>query len=221
MSQISSDSVLTRTKSDRPVRTLPGTTSPPEFCLIGIDDLLNNRATTSVADLEHGRLNAWGNSFPAEELPEPGTLVEVAGIPFQWANAHAEGDNVRCEGQLIDIPSRPYDWIYLLAASERRGDSTLWAHYEDGHSDPLRVGVSDFLDGTPAFGEVPAFRTRRMHYPHHVQQGLPTTMWLTRVGMPRAGSARALRLPRSVALHVFAVTLLTGIDARLAEGTAI
>lgn len=188
---------------------------------MGIDGLLNNRATTSVSDLGSGRLNAWGNSFPAEELPAPGTLIEVAGIPFQWANAHAEGDNVRCEGQIIDIPPDQYDWIYLLAASERRSEDTIWAHYDDGHADPLPVGVSDFLDGTPAFGELTAFRTSRMHYPHHVQNGLPTTMWLTRVGMPRRGTARSLRLPRLVAMHVFALTLLTGIDVRLAEGAAI
>lgn len=220
MSQVATRPVLTQTPSDRLVRRLPATTSAPEFCLIGIDDLLNNRATTSVADLELGRLNAWGNSFPAEELPTPGTLVEVAGIPFMWANARAEGDNVRCEGQVIDIPPGQYDWIYLLAASERRSEDTLWAYYDDGYADPLRVGVSDFLDGTPVFGELPAFRTARMHYPHHVQQNLPTTMWLSRVGMPRRGTARALRLPRLVALHVFAVTLLTGFDVRLANGAA-
>jgi hypothetical protein len=219
MSQLSTHPVRTRTV-DRLVRRLPGTAAPPEFRLIGIDDLLNNRATTTVADLGRGRLNAWGNSFPAEELPTPGSLVEVAGIPFVWANADADGDNVRCEGQVIDIPPGQYDWIYLLAASERRSEDTLWVHYDDGHADPLRLGVSDFLDGTPAFGELPAFRTTRMHYPHHVQHGLPTTMWLSRVGMPRRGRARALRLPRLVAVHVFAITLLTGIDVLPENGAA-
>ncbi len=221
MSQVAGNSLLTATKPGPRVHRLPGTASAPEFCLIGIDDLLNNRATTSVSDLDSGRLNAWGNSFPAEELPTPGALIEVAGIPFTWANAHAKGDNVRCEGQVIDIPPGQYDWIYLLAASERRSEDTIWAHYEDGHADPLRVGVSDFLDGTPAFGELTAFRTSRMHYPHHVQERLPTTMWLTRVGMPRRGIAQSLRLPRLVAMHVFALTLVTAIDVRRAEGAAI
>ncbi|WP_433496673.1 hypothetical protein ACQP1K_16895 [Sphaerimonospora sp. CA-214678] len=218
MSQLSTRPASLPVTDGRPVRSVRATTSSPEFLLVGIDDLLNNRAITGVADLGRGRLNAWGNSFPAEELPAPGTLAEVAGIPFLWANAHAEGDNVRCEGQIIDIPPARYDWIYLLAASERRSEDTLWAYYEDGYADPLRVGVSDFLDGTPVFGELPGFRTTRMHYPHHVQHGLPTTMWLSRVGMPRHGRALALRLPRSVALHVFAVTLLTGMDVRRADG---
>ncbi|WP_051831007.1 hypothetical protein [Streptomyces violens] len=220
MSQISSNTIRTHTPSDRLLDRLHGKASAPEFCLISIDDLLNNRATTSTEDLDSGRLNAWGNSFPAEELPAPGARIEIAGIPFAWARSHAEGDNVRCEGQVIEIPPGQYDWIYLLAASERRSENTLWAHYADGTADPLRLGVSDFLDGTPAFGELPAFSTERMHYPHHVQQGLPTTMWLSRVGMPRRGRATALRLPRCVALHVFALTLLTGIDVRLADGAA-
>ncbi|MFF5228376.1 hypothetical protein [Dactylosporangium sp. NPDC000521] len=204
----------------RLVRRLPASTACPEFCLIGIDDLLNNRATTSVEDLGLGRLNAWGNSFPAGELPAPRTVIEVAGIPFVWPDAHAGGDNVRAEGQVIEVPPGRYDWIYLLAASERRSEDILWVHYDDGYADPLRVGVSDFLDGTPAFGEEPAFKTERMHYPHHVQQRLPTTMWLSRIGMPRHGVATALRLPRLVALHVFAVTLVTGVDVRLAGGVA-
>ncbi|MET7418865.1 hypothetical protein [Dactylosporangium sp. NPDC005555] len=202
----------------RVVRRLPATTTRPEFCLINIDDLLNNRATSGVDELTAGRVNAWGNSFPAEELPAPRTVIEVAGIPFVWPDAGADGDNVRAEGQVIDVPPGRYDWIYLLAASERRSEDVLWVHYDDGYADPLRVGVSDFLDGTPAFGEEPAFRTARMHYPHHVQQGLPTTMWLSRIGMPRRGTAQALRLPRLVALHVFAVTLVTGVDVRLADG---
>jgi hypothetical protein len=214
MSQLSTHPVLT----DRLARRLPATVSPPEFCLIDIDDLLNNRAATTTADLGQGRMNVWGNSFPADELPSSGSLVEVAGIPFVWPNTHDDADNVRCEGQVVDLPPGQYDWVYLLAASERRSEDTLWAYYEDGHCDPLRVGVSDFLDGTPVFGELPAFRTSRMHYPHHVQHGLPTTMWLARVGMPRRGHARALRLPRLVALHVFAVTLLTGTAVRYESG---
>ncbi len=199
------------------VHVLPATAPAPEFRLIGIDDLLNNRAVTGTHDLDSGRLNAWGNSFPAGELPAPGTVTEVAGVPFLWPRAHADGDNVRCEGQVVDVPPGRYDWIHLLAASERRSEDTLWAHYDDGHADPLRVGISDFLDGTPAFGELPAFRTARMHYPHHVQERLPTTMWLTRVGLPRRGTLRSLRLPRSVAMHVFALTLLTATDVRRAE----
>lgn len=218
MSQVHSGPVLTSGSFDRLAQRLPGVTSRPDFCLISIDDLLNNRATTSVTELGLGRLNAWGNSFPAEELPEPGAVVEIAGIPFVWPHADAEGDNVRSEGQVIGIPPGRYDWIYLLAASERRSEDTIWVHYDDGHADPLRFGVSDFLDGTPAFGEQPAFRTDQMHYPHHVQQNLPTTMWLSRVGMPRNGCAQALRLPRLVALHVFAITLVTGVDLHLAEG---
>lgn len=221
MTQVATDSVLTGTKPGPRVHRLPATASAAEFRMVDLDDLLNNRATTSTSDLDSGRLNAWGNSFPADELPKPGALIEVAGIPFTWARATPEGDNVRCEAQLIEIPPGQYDWIYLLAASERRSEDTIWAHYDDGHADPLRVGVSDFLDGTPAFGEVSAFRTSRMHYPHHVQERLPTTMWLTRVGMPRRGTAVSLRLPRSVAIHVFALTLLTGVDVRRAEEGSI
>ena len=221
MSQVSDRPVLVSGAYDRLVQRLPGTTAHPDFCLIGIDDLLNNRATTGTADLDAGRLNAWGNSFPSRELPGPGSVVEIAGIPFVWPNANPDGDNVRSEGQVVDVPPGRYDWIYLLAASERRSEDTLWVHYDDGHADPLRLGVSDFLDGTPAFGELPAFRTARMHYPHHVQEHLPTTMWLARVGLPRRGRARALRLPRLVALHVFAITLVTGIDVRLADGADV
>ncbi|MGW3077183.1 MULTISPECIES: hypothetical protein [unclassified Kitasatospora] len=221
MSQTTHPTARPDTPPDRLLRRLPATAPAPEFRLIGLDDLLNNRAATTPDDLDHGRLNAWGNSFPAGELPAPGSLVEIAGIPFAWPNPRPDGDNVRCEGQLIALPPGQYDWIHLLAASERRSEDTIWAHYADGHADPLPVRVSDFLDGTPEFGELPAFRTTRMHYPHHVQQSLPTTMWLTRIGMPRRATATALRLPRLVALHVFALTVLTGTaaGARTADGT--
>ncbi|MFI6130804.1 hypothetical protein [Micromonospora sp. NPDC051141] len=214
------DGLVPARGGDRVARRIPAAAPVPEFCVLNVDDLLNNRGTTGIADTDHGRLNVWGNSFPAEELPEPGALITVDGVPFRWPRGHVDGDNVRCEGQVIDLPSGRYEWVYLLAASERRSEDTLWVFYDDGHADPLPLGVSDFLDGTPVFGEKPAFRTGGMHYPHHVQPNLPTTMWSCRVGVPRRGNAHALRLPRLVALHVFAVTLLTSADARAADGSA-
>jgi hypothetical protein len=167
----------------------------------------NNRAASTVTEKGAGRFNVWRNSFPSEHLPAAGDRVTVGGVPFDFPEPTEHGDNMRCAGQFVELPPGHYDWIRLLASAERRLEDTVALHFADSQVDFEAVRVSDFWAAPAWFGETAACRTPVMHYPHHVQEGVPATLWSQRVAVTRRAALTGVRLPRNTALHVFALTL--------------
>ncbi|MFY1636543.1 hypothetical protein ACN27F_25245 [Solwaraspora sp. WMMB335] len=167
----------------------------------------NNTAISAATETKAGGFNVWGNSFAAEYLPAGGSLVEVAGVPFRFPPVCHGPDNVRCDGQFLALPEGRYDWVHLLTAAERRCEDVAELHYADGSVDAEPLRVSDFWAAPSWFGEIKAFETPVMHYPHHVQRGVPAVMWAQRVPVTRRAELTGVRLPRNIAVHVFAVTL--------------
>ncbi|HST66658.1 MAG TPA: hypothetical protein VLM05_15840 [Mycobacteriales bacterium] len=169
----------------------------------------DNRAGSAAGDTAAGAFNVWGNSFPAEHLPTPGQRWPVEGVPFVRGLPHEGGDNVRCAGQYVRLPvAGPVDWLHLMVAAERRTEATLALHFAGGAADFETLRVSDFWAEAPAaFGERLVAATPVMHYPHHVQPRVPAQLWAQRVPVTRREPLAAVRLPRHVAVHVFALTL--------------
>ena len=174
---------------------------------IPLDGHLNNVGATFSTNTRTGAFNVWGNSFAAEHLPPAGPVV-VDGVRFDFpAVGTGETDNVRCDGQLVDVPAGAYDWLYVLAAAERRAEDDVTLHFEDGQVDFEALRISDFWAAEAAFGERLAFESPVMHYPRHVQPNVPARLWSQRVPVTRRATLETIRLPRNVAIHVFALTL--------------
>ncbi|AUG78720.1 hypothetical protein CFP65_3948 [Kitasatospora sp. MMS16-BH015] len=182
-------------------------TAARQYDRIDISGHRNNTAVSAATDTGAGAFNVWRNSFAAEYLPAGGSLVEVDGVPFDFPPVCQGPDNVRCAGQYLEVPRDRYDWIHLLAASERRCEDTVELTFADGSVDAEPLRVSDFWAAPAWFGEVKAFESLTMHYPQHVQRGVPAVMWSQRVAVTRRVDLTGLLLPRNVAVHVFAVTL--------------
>nr|AGS49850.1 hypothetical protein [uncultured bacterium esnapd17] len=179
-----------------------------EYFTVDLSGHLDNIGLTMPDQLAAGALNVWGNSLPAGALPAG--AVEVGGVPFVTAGGDgSRPDNVRCAGQLLDLPPVAGSWLHVLATSERRCEEELHVHYADGAVDPEWLRVSDFWPAAAHFGEVAAARTGAMHYPHHIQGDLGGQIWATRVPATRGGTLAALRLPDNPALHLFALTVET------------
>ena len=176
---------------------------------VDLRDWFDNRGLTPESDLAGGAFNVWSNTFPAEDLPADGSRVQVGDVPFEFpARGGTGADNLRCAGQLIPLPPGRYDWLYLLAAAERRTEDLLHLHYAGGAVDPEWLRVSDFWPQTAdRFGARPAFRCTAMHYPRHVQRGVDPVIWRHRVPVPRHAELAAVRLPDNPAAHIFALTL--------------
>ncbi|MFL6138264.1 MAG: hypothetical protein ACJ74O_10740 [Frankiaceae bacterium] len=200
--------MVARTELELPTGEIP----------VDVETHFNNRGITAPDQLARGQFNIWDNSFPANELPSPGGTIQLGAIPFRFPAQRPDGaDNFRCVGQLIDVPPGAYDWIYLLAASERRSEDAMYLHYADGTVDPEWLRVSDFWAETPAhFGEQEGLHCTALHYPRHIQRRMGPSIWRTRVPVPRETDLAALHMPDNPAIHVFAITLV----ARPAIGAA-
>jgi hypothetical protein len=167
----------------------------------------NNTAISAATETKAGAFNVWGNSFAAEYLPASESLVHVAGVPFRFPPVCLGPDNVRCAGQFLTVPVGRYDWVHVLAAAERRCEDTVELNFGDGSLDPESLRVSDFWAAPAWFGEIKAFESPVMHYPHHVQEGVSAMLWAQRVPVTRRAGLAGIQLPRNVAVHIFAVTL--------------
>lgn len=174
---------------------------------VDISGYRNNTAISAATETKAGEFNVWGNSFAAEYLPAGRSVVHVDGVPFEFPPVCDGPDNVRCARQFIRVLEGRYDWVHVLAASERRCEETVELHFADGSVDAEPLRVSDFWAAPAWFGEVKAFESPVMHYPHHVQRGVPAVMWAQRVPVTRRAGLTGILLPRNVAVHIFAVTL--------------
>ncbi|MEY9860793.1 hypothetical protein ABH935_006430 [Catenulispora sp. GAS73] len=170
----------------------------------------DNRGITRQEDKARGEFNIWFNSFPAEQLPPVGGRITLGAVPFLFPARDDHGhDNLRCGEQCIELPLGRYDWIYLIAASERRSEDPLHLRYADGSLDPEWLRVSDFWPETPAhFGEPDGLHCADMHYPRHVQRAMGPSVWRSRVPVTRETELAAISLPDNPAIHVFALTLV-------------
>lgn len=177
---------------------------------IDLGPLFNNIGATAETDLGRGGLNVWKNSLPTADLPA-GPLFRHTDVPFRFPEVGPGlPDNVRCEGQRVDLPPGCYDWIYLLACSERRSEDVVYLHYASGEVDDEWLRVSDFWAAAPShFGEVEAVPCSRIHFPRHVQRGIGPRIWQQRLPVPRQQPLAYLRLPNNIAIHVFAMTAVS------------
>jgi hypothetical protein len=166
---------------------------------------------TSAADPAAGAFDVSGSSFPAEDLPRGPALVEVDGVVFRFPDAElGQPDNLRCRGQRLELPVGLYDWIYVLAASERRSEDPLVLEHAAGCTSRQWLRVSGFWPESGArFGELLAFRCRALHARGGVRRTMAPTIWRARVGVPLRRPLRALRLPENPAVHLFALTLVS------------
>ncbi|MGE5828837.1 MAG: hypothetical protein ACM30G_10835 [Micromonosporaceae bacterium] len=189
-----------------------------EYVVIDLLSYLDDTGITAADDLGGGSFNIWSNTFPAEHLPpvDAAGLVEVEAVPFRFPAKTGGPDNLRCDGRLIGVPVGRYDWIYLLAAAERRTEDPLRLHFADGSTDPEWLRVPDFWPQTePHFGFRAAIRFPVLHYPRHVQPNMAPSISRVRVPVPREADLAAIRLPDNPAIHIFAMTArAAGADRR-------
>jgi hypothetical protein len=171
---------------------------------------LNAAVATFDGERPSGALNAWGNSFPAEELPFGSTLT-VGGVPFRLPDkAPGHLDSVEPLGQTLEIPGEA-SGIALLCCGEM-GDQRL----------PVRVlneggeAVAEFVAvargvmvpaGTDLGDE--GFAGSHLHYPgdYDLALALPAA-WRVEHRWEKPAAVARVELGVNPLFHLLAVTFL-------------
>jgi hypothetical protein len=172
---------------------------------------LNSAIATFDGERPRGALNAWGNSFPAEELPFGSTLT-VGGVPFQLpVKAPGGPDSVEPLGQRLEIPSREAAGIALLCCGEM-GDQRVSIRVFDDRGE----AVADFVAvargamvpaGTDLGGE--GFVASHLHYPgdYDLALSLPA-LWRVEHRWESPRLLARIELGANPLFHLLAATLL-------------
>jgi hypothetical protein len=172
---------------------------------------LNATVATFDGERPRGALNAWGNSFPAEELPFGSALV-VGGVPFELpAKIPGGPDSVEPLGQILTFPRREAAGIALLCCGEM-GDQRVPVRVSDGRggavADFVAVARGAMVPAGADLGEE-GIACSHLHYPgdYDLALALPALWRVAHRWEPLAPVAR-VELGRNPLFHLLAVTLL-------------
>ena len=173
---------------------------------------LNAAVATFDGERPRGALNAWGNSFPAEELPF-GSVLTVGGIEFLLpAKRPGEPDSVEPLGQTIEIPGSPSAVGIALLCCGEMGDQRVgvraWNGDKEAIADFVAVARGAMVPaGTDLGGE--GFAGSHLHYPggYDLALALPAA-WRFQHLWEQPRPVTRLALGVNPLFHLLAVTLL-------------
>jgi hypothetical protein len=173
----------------------------------------NAHAATFDTDRAAGFVNAWGNSFPAEEVPY-GRAMLVGGVIFELPEKQAaRPDHVETLGQCIDT------WAVITARSigvlgfGELGDQSLALTLTGRYGERCRVAVN--LPNWLVPRNVPlgrqGWRASHLHYAAGYElDHLCPVMFGVATPLPAAIQPVAVTVGANPLAHVVALTLLGG-----------
>ncbi len=178
---------------------------------IDLEPYLNARVATFENNRPAGELNAWGNAFPAEELPFGSTLA-IGPVVFRLPEkAGNDYDSVEPLGQVIEIaPGPPAGGLAFLCCGEM-GEQHLPIRVTAPGRDPVELAaVAKGVMVTPRLdvGDE-GFVCSRLCYPgdYDLALALPA-LWCFQHRWEEPCSPTRLEVGTNPLFHLVAVTLL-------------
>jgi hypothetical protein len=179
---------------------------------VEIQDHLNATGSTYDTDRACGSINAWGNTFPAEELPFGRTLL-VAGIPFLLPNKSLGRDHIEALGQTLFVSNvKSARGIALLCCGEM-GNQELEIEIYWKRDVVLRtVAVArEWLSSEVSAKCCDSFMCSHLHYVGGYELALvKPTLWCCHLHCHTPSPISHIRLGLNPLFHIFALTILHG-----------
>ncbi len=178
--------------------------------LVDLSPVLNALVATYDDERARGTLNAWGNSFPAEELPFGGQMT-VDSIPFRLPKRRTGGcDSVEPLGQEIIVPLVEATGIALLCCGEM-GDQYVTVQLHGPSVAPFEV-VARAKGAMVAAGSLigdDGFAFSHLHYPGDYDLAMMgAAIWCAKCRWLKALPVTLLTFGSNPLFHVLALTLL-------------
>jgi len=161
----------------------------------------------STAGSGDGDFDGTGTSYPAEQMPAPGTgllggraydFPDTAGAAANFATAH---------GQTIPLVARSYSALdVLLAAHHGDVSGTATVHYSDGSSAPVTLNATDWAAGGPRLGEDTAIHADSRYNAQGVPDGVGVNVWHLALPLDPARTAVSLTLPDDTRMALYALS---------------
>lgn len=161
-----------------------------------------------------GEMNAWGNSYPAEELPF-GCQLLVGSVRYELVPKSpatpTQPDHVEMLGQRMgaDPPGQSARALAVLAAGEMGPqEMSVRVHLASGDVCVRSATIPGWMVGPQTPPSPDQLRCGHLHYPGGYGLSLLVPVLWSRV-LPLPGAAvTAVELMPNPLIHVFAITLL-------------
>jgi hypothetical protein len=175
-----------------------------------LDGLLNATAATWDGDRAVGFVNAWGNSFPAEEMPF-GRTVRLGAAEYRLPPKPRDGpDHVEVLGQEIVLDGRRVHGIAALCFAEMGARG--WSLRVEGPQGATGVDVvaPGWVIDRATRPEPGHLVCSHLHYVggYELDHFRPVA-WSVERRLPRPIPADRLRFSESPLVHLLALSLLT------------
>ena len=173
---------------------------------------LNAVVATFDGERPRGALNAWGNSFPAEELPF-GADLRVGEVLFGLpAKAPGAEDSVEPLGQVLEVPGAPVAAGISLLCCGEMGEQRADVRVLDGEgravAELVAVARGSMIPAGTPVGDA-GFAASHLHYPgdYDLALALPVA-WRWEHRWERPAPVARIELGVNPLFHLLAVTLL-------------
>ncbi len=171
----------------------------------------NSCGATYDHDRARGRLNAWGNTFPAEELPFGSTLV-VDGVPFALvAKDDGDCDHVEVLGQRVDVrgATRVVGLALLCCGEMGPQEITIQVIGRGPARRGVELAADTWLRAEPVAEPRDGYACTHLHYAAGYElDRLRPVLWCARAVWDKPLRAVALQLGCNPLAHIFGITLL-------------
>ncbi len=178
--------------------------------LLDLTQHLNAVSATADSSRHLGAANAWGNSFPAEELPF-GKVVFVASVPFRMPSRGGAADNMEALGQIVNLPKlSPIAGLALLCYGEMGEQGlTICAQGIDGRVRRLSAIAQGWpVEKNAAVGHC-GFECSHLHYNDGCEfSALRPVLWCWKSTWEDPLCLKHLMLGTNPLFHISAVTCL-------------
>jgi hypothetical protein len=179
------------------------------FCL----DLLphaNAHAATFDDDRSAGFVNAWRNSFPAEEVPFGDTIL-LGGTAFRLANKIAGApDHTEALEQTIEVDAIVTAHAVGILGFGELGNQTLAITIANRFGELRRgqVVLPNWLVPKGTDPDAQNWRATHLHYPDYELDHLRPCLFSVTIALSSAIQTRFVTLHANPLAHVMAVSLL-------------
>lgn len=180
------------------------------FTIVPLENYFNNSGISFKNSYEHGDFSGAGSSYPAEDLPESNSLINVEEIPFKFpSKVRYDKNNMEFAEQIIDIEPNYYRCIHILGAADNGSFIEPIELITERNKIQVLIGLTDWISKQPTFNEKIAFRCKGAHSKRSGYiEAIDTTIWYQKIEILKYGNEISkLVFIDNPGMHIFALTL--------------
>jgi hypothetical protein len=179
---------------------------------VNLADQFNSDGITDESDRTDSDFDEWKQSFPAAELPKPGTFEpEAVKTAFLFpSKAKGEKNNIACAGQTIPLEGKAKALHLLVSATDGNQEAKITVNYTDA-SVQKDLKVTDWCQKA-AFGEKVGVASAKRVKAADTGDGLSAvdqtcSIWVVSIPLDAKRDLKSVKLPYNSLIHIFAMTL--------------